>query len=171
MGNHRALYEFSNQLDVNRVLKGEPWSFDKYLVALKRVSKHTDVRSLVFNKTNFWVQVHNIPIGSFSMVVAKDIALIVGVVDESEIDVQDGEGCNFLLVQIAVNLSIPLCRGRKIARRDGSASWVNFKYKGLQNICYWCGLLTHHDKDCSSKMKRRGTTQVDKKQFSSWLRV
>ena len=96
MGNHRALFEFSDQLDVNRVLKGEPWSFDKYLVALKRVSKHTGVRSLVFNKTNFWVQVHNLPIGSFSMVVAKDIALIVGVVDEREIDVQDGEGCNFL---------------------------------------------------------------------------
>ena len=42
------------------------------------------------------MQVHNLPIGSFSMVVAKDIALIVGVVDESEIDVQDGGGCNFL---------------------------------------------------------------------------
>ena len=30
------------------------------------------------------------------MVVAKDIASIVGVVDESETDVGDGEGCNFL---------------------------------------------------------------------------
>jgi len=65
-------------------------------VALKRVSKQTNVRSLVFDKTRLRVQVHNLPIGSFSMVVAKDIVSIVGVVDESETDVGDGERCNFL---------------------------------------------------------------------------
>lgn len=96
MGNHRLLFEFSNSLDVDQVLKREPRSSNKYLVALKRVLKHIDVRSLVFNKTSFCVQVHNLPIGSFSMVVAKDIASIVGVADEREIDVGDGEGCNFL---------------------------------------------------------------------------
>lgn len=140
-------------------------------MALKRESKHTDMRSLVFDKTSFWVQVHNLPTGSFSMAVAKDIVSIGGMVDESETEVGDGEGCNFLRVQIAVNQSIPLCRGREIAGRDGSASWVNFKYEQLPNICYWCGRLTHHDKDCTSKLRRRGTTHVDEKQFGSWLRA
>lgn len=55
-------------------------------MALKRVLKHTDVRSLVFDKTRLQVQVHNLPIGSFFMVIVKDIASIVGVVDESETD-------------------------------------------------------------------------------------
>lgn len=32
------------------------------------------------------MQVHNLPIGSFFMVIVKDIASIVGVVDESETD-------------------------------------------------------------------------------------
>ena len=67
------------------------------MVTLKRVLKHTDVRSLVFDKTNFWVQVHNLPIGNFSIVIEKDIASIVGVVDESETNVGDGEGCNFFM--------------------------------------------------------------------------
>lgn len=69
------------------------------------------------------MQVHNLPIGNFSLAVAKEVASVVGMVDESEIEVGDGEGCNFL-------------RGRKIVRRDGSASWVNFKYERLLNICY-----------------------------------
>ena len=122
LGNHKVLFKLSDPSDVDRILKGEPWSFDKYLVALKRVSKHTNMRSLVFDKTSFWVQVHNLPIGSFSMAVAKDIASIVGMVDESETEVGDGEGYSFLRVQIAVNPSILLCRGKKIARRDGSVS-------------------------------------------------
>ena len=69
------------------------------------------------------MQVHNLPIGSFSLVVAKEVASVVGMVDESETEVGDGEGSNIL-------------KGRKIVRRDGLASWVNFRYERLPNICY-----------------------------------
>ena len=48
---------------------------------------------------------------------------------------------------------------------------VDFKYEQLPNICYWCGCLTHHDKDCTLKLRSRGTTQVDEKQFRLWLRA
>ena len=92
MGNHRVLFEFKDSGDVDRVLKGEPWSFDKNLVALKQVSKHTDVRNLNFDRISFWVQVHNLPIGSFSMAVAKEVVLVAGVIDGEEMAMGDGEG-------------------------------------------------------------------------------
>lgn len=41
MGDHRVLFIFSEQSDVNKVLAGEPWSFDKNLVALKRIGCQT----------------------------------------------------------------------------------------------------------------------------------
>ena len=37
---------FLEDFDVEKVLLGELWSFDKYLVALKRVQRHTDVKGL-----------------------------------------------------------------------------------------------------------------------------
>ena len=55
MGNHSVLFKFRNAFDIDRVLKGEPWSFDKFLVALKRVSRNTDVKNLVFDRTQFWL--------------------------------------------------------------------------------------------------------------------
>lgn len=55
MVNHRVLFEFWDALDIDRVLRGEPWSFDKFLVALKRVSRNKDVKNLVFDKTRFWL--------------------------------------------------------------------------------------------------------------------
>ena len=55
MGNHRVLFEFRDALDIDRVLIGEPWLFDKFLVALKRVSRNTDVKNLVFDRTQFWL--------------------------------------------------------------------------------------------------------------------
>ena len=33
-------------------MKGEPSSFDKHLVALKRVQKHSDMRKLLFETTS-----------------------------------------------------------------------------------------------------------------------
>ena len=43
MGNHRVLFVFTNEEDVVRVIQGEPWSFDKHIVALKRVEKTTPI--------------------------------------------------------------------------------------------------------------------------------
>lgn len=71
MGNHKVLFEFKDLSDVDRVLKGEPWWFDENLVALKRILKDSDVKSLVFDRIGFWVKVHNLPIGNISMAVAS----------------------------------------------------------------------------------------------------
>ena len=55
MGNHVVLFVFSNKTDVDRVLLGEPWSYDKYLVSLCRLEKNGAVKDLVFDRTAFWV--------------------------------------------------------------------------------------------------------------------
>ena len=36
IGDHKVFFIFENELDVNRILMSEPWSFDKNLVALQR---------------------------------------------------------------------------------------------------------------------------------------
>ena len=58
-------------------------------------------------------------------------------------------------------MSHPLCRGRKIAMEDGTEGWVAFQYKRLPNLCFWCGLLTHDDKDCEIWLKSKGMLVVD----------
>ena len=55
MGNHRVLFVFTNEEDVARVMQGEPWSFDKHLVALKRVEKHASIQNVIFDRTTFWI--------------------------------------------------------------------------------------------------------------------
>ena len=62
MGNHRVMFVFTNEEGVVRVMQGEPWSFDKHLVALKWVEKNTSIQNMIFDRTSFWIQVHDIPI-------------------------------------------------------------------------------------------------------------
>ena len=51
-------------------------------------------------------------------------------------------------VRVLIDITKPLCRGRKVTLEDGTTHWVSFKYEQLPNFCYWCGKLTHGDKDC-----------------------
>ena len=46
---------------------GEPWSFDKNFVALKRFLRPALLKGLVFHNVRFWVQVHDLPLGSMNM--------------------------------------------------------------------------------------------------------
>lgn len=114
MGNHRVLFAFAEESNVNKVLMGEPWSFDKYPVALKRVERSSEVKNLVFDRTNFWVQVHDLPIGSLNMRMARDIVSTAREVMESEVSSEECEGGNFMRVRVNIDVTKPLCIGRKV---------------------------------------------------------
>ena len=171
MGNHRVLFIFSDEMDLDWVLKGEPWSFDKHLVALKRVEKTVNIQEVTFDSTRFWIQIHDLPIRSSSLTVAKEIVSLAGVVDEGETEGEDPENYNFVRVRVAVDITKPLCRGRKISTTSGREGWVNFRYERLPNICYGCGRLTHSDRECLAWTKNKELLRTEVRQFGPWLRA
>ena len=146
-GAHKVLFSFDSSEDVDRILSGEPWSFDKSLVVLQRYNKLTPLKDLDFDKVSFWVQVHNIPIGYRSKSVAEEICESIGVVDRST-EASECEGGNYVRVRVTLDVYQPLCRGRVIKVEGGEKVWVNFRYECLPNVCYWCGCFDHSDKDC-----------------------
>ena len=100
-----------------------------------------------FNMVTFWVQVHNILVRFRTRVVAKKICGAIGTVNKP-IRYMDVEGDGFIRVRVTVDISQPLCRGRVISLENGKELWVSFKCQRLSNLCYWCGSLTHDDRDC-----------------------
>ena len=47
--------------------------------------------------------------------------------------------------------------------------WVSLKYERLLNLCYWCGCLTHNDRDYESWIDSEGTLTTVDQQFRPWL--
>ena len=60
------------------MLAGEPWSFDKNLVALKRIRRQSEMKGLVFDSACFWIQVHDLLISSLKLQVAQNIVSVAG---------------------------------------------------------------------------------------------
>lgn len=68
-------------------------------------------------------------------------------------DEPEWRGGNFLWVRVAIDVSKPLCRGRRVDFDEDNEGWVSFRYERLPNLCYWCGHLTHDDKDSNLAQK------------------
>jgi len=119
MGNHLVLFSFFDSSDVVRVMQGEPWSFDKHLVAVQPMDRHEDITSLDFSRTSFWVQLHGPSIGSMSHNIAMEICSVVGEVDNSASGEGEKSGYNFLRVRVRVNNSQPLCLGQQLSLANG----------------------------------------------------
>ena len=96
-GAHKVLFSFDSSEDVDRILSGEPWSFDKSLVVLQRYNRLTPLEDLTFDKVSFWVQVHNIPIDYRSKSIVEDICESIVVVDRSK-EASKCEGGNYVRV-------------------------------------------------------------------------
>lgn len=74
-------------------------------------------------------------------------------------------------VRVSVDVSRPLCRGRKVAFAENKEGWVSFQYERLPNLCFWCGLLLHDDKDCELWLKSKGTLPLERQQCGHWIKA
>ena len=119
MGDHMILFVFPEEADIDRVLEGEPWSFDRHLVVLQRIDRDVAIRSLDFSITRFWIQVHDLPVGNFSLELEKKIGSVAGKVENKMTDEGDQHGVNFFRIRVAVDIHKPLCRGRTITTVRG----------------------------------------------------
>ena len=113
-GDNLVLIAFNLEVDVEKVLQGESWTFDKHFVVLQRYDGITPVMNLSFDKTSFWVQIHNLPFSLLTVEAAFSISETLGTVMKPK-DINEKRGGNFMRVRVAIEIQKPLCRGRKIS--------------------------------------------------------
>lgn len=145
MGNNVMLFTFGLEVDAEKVLLGQPWSYDRHLVILQRFDGSKPISELEFKFCTFWVQIHDLPFKFMNSETALQIGMTIGPVIKSQ-DLSEMKGGCFMRVRTTIDVTQPLCRGRKIVFDEDSAGWITFQYERLPNICYWCGLLTHASK-------------------------
>ena len=80
-------------------------------------------------------------------------------------------GGDFLRVHVEIDVSKPLCRGRRVALDKKEEIWISFKYEKLPNFCYWCNLISHDGKDCDIRLARKDTRNTEPHQYGPWLRA
>ncbi len=171
VGDNMALIEFDDRSDLERVLLGEPWSYDKYLIAFQRVGDGEAVEDLQFKTVAFWVQIHNLPIMCMKKTVAEMLGKSIGAVLRTQEQDEDSGSGRWMRVRVQVDISKPLIRGRRIGLANGGDGWASFQYERLPNFCYWCGIPTHGEKDCEAWLNTPEAEKDKEPEYGLWLRA
>uniref|UniRef100_A0A7N2M4I4 DUF4283 domain-containing protein n=1 Tax=Quercus lobata TaxID=97700 RepID=A0A7N2M4I4_QUELO len=169
-GNNILLFAFELEVDAEKVLLREPWSYDRHLVIIQRFNGGRPLKEVEFKHYSFWVQIHDIPFKFMTLEIALEIGETVGSVMVPQ-DWSEMKRGTFMLIQVRIDVTRPLCHGRRVAFEDGLKGWIAFQYERLPNICFWCGMLSHDDKECELWLKSKGTLSMDHQQLGHWIRA
>jgi hypothetical protein len=167
------LFRFTTKKDADLVLKNGPWSFDRNLLILNRVSGEEQPADLEMNKVAFWVRIYELPLKIRSDSMAKKLGNIIGQYEETDPNDRNRTG-RFLRLKVSIDLRKPLKRGTVIKYQDKSLK-VFFKYERLPTFCFVCGRIGHQLKECeeAGDLEEAGYEELEEKElgFGPWLRA
>ena len=130
------------------MLNQGPWTFNQYIRVVRKVIESDQVERVPLHQVDFWVQIHNLPIGFRSSKIVQDIGNYVGVFRDSDPNNFVGTWCNCLRVHVSMEVEKPLKRRIRIKKPNSDWIWVEFHYERLTLFCFICGCLGHTDHKC-----------------------
>ena len=93
-GNNMVLFVFNSLAEVDKILKSQPWCFDKHLIVMQCYANDVLVKDLAFERVHFWMQVHDIPISFQTRKVAEKLYETAGEIQRSN-GAMDEDGGSF----------------------------------------------------------------------------
>ncbi|MBA0670183.1 hypothetical protein Goklo_025143, partial [Gossypium klotzschianum] len=78
LGDKRLLFHFFYKMDIDRVLNGDPWTFNNHLLAYHFLEDGEDPMKVPLIYTTFKVQVHDLPPGFFIESIPKKLGNFKG---------------------------------------------------------------------------------------------
>ncbi|KAF4404571.1 hypothetical protein G4B88_005957 [Cannabis sativa] len=81
---NRYLFQFYHELDIQSVIDGSPWTFNRIQLVFHRLKRGEDPRMVRFHKLDMWVQLHDLKYGFMSEWVVKHVGNYIGTFVKSD---------------------------------------------------------------------------------------
>ncbi|KAM6600624.1 hypothetical protein CsatA_020233 [Cannabis sativa] len=137
LAQNRFLFQFYHEIDIKKVINGSQWTFDRKQLIFKRLKVGDNPRSIVLNRLDMWIQIHDLQHGFRTERTLQRIGNYIGKYIESDEHNFNGVWREYFKIRVTINLDQPLKRRMKIQRLDSSNwFWVNFKYEHAPTFCW-----------------------------------
>lgn len=164
-------FHFGEEHEKDKVLLGQPWSFNKSLLLLNEMEEVSDPNQVNLDWCPFWVQVHGLPLKLMTKKVGAVLGETIGEVLEIETDENGVAWGKWLRMRVSINTSEPLKRGSSLTVSGGGSQKVAFRYEKLPDFCYVCGILNHTEQDCPKAINRKKEGKTVERGYDPWLRA
>ncbi|XP_060966219.1 uncharacterized protein LOC133034821 [Cannabis sativa] len=143
---NRYLFQFYHEIDVQTVIDGSPWTFNRMPLVFHRLKRGEDPRVVSLHEIDMWVQLHDLKYGFMSEWVVKHAGNYIGTFIKSDAKNFIGVWRDYLRVRVTVDINKPLKRRMKLIKQDGSWLWTTFKYEHVPTFCFVCGFIGHSER-------------------------
>ncbi|CAH9135811.1 unnamed protein product [Cuscuta epithymum] len=168
ISSRRYVFQFYNEEDVIRVTDEGPWLFDQNLIVMSRLKEGDIPLSVPLNKAEFWIQVHDIPVGYFTIENAERIGNFLGTFIKADENNFSENWESFMRIRVCIDLGKPLKR-KLVLQKEGVNFRVRFCYEKLPSFCFLCGVIGHAESHCPHM--RRSQEVTGERPFGPWLRA
>ncbi|XVF20671.1 hypothetical protein REPUB_Repub12eG0021900 [Reevesia pubescens] len=134
VGEKLFLFKFKDEVEKDRVLVNQPWSFNKALMVFRDFDGLVETRAINMEWCPFWVQIHGLPLGMMNKKVGIVLGETLGDVEEFDLSEGDVAWGRFLRVRVNINITKPLKRFSKVHVSEGGQTTILFKYERLPDF-------------------------------------
>ncbi|XP_042988633.1 uncharacterized protein LOC122316163 [Carya illinoinensis] len=165
VGTNKFFIEFNHEQDLQQVISGIPWSFDRWLICLQPFEGHRLINKVLFHIEVFWVQAFNMTFASMTHEEETQITENSGRVLTVQADERGIGWGKCMRMRVEVDISKALKRGIFLTF-EGKKTWVSFKYERLPNFCFKCGVIKHDQKGCHAASTSKAKLQYGSRMHS-----
>ncbi|KAF4373408.1 hypothetical protein G4B88_011677 [Cannabis sativa] len=141
LGTNRYLFQFYHELDIQSVIDGSPWTFNKCPLVFHRLKKGEDPKAVI----------HGLRTGFMLDKVVRSAGAYVGGYVKSDPKNFNGLWRDYLRVRATVDIDKLLKRRMKLCKENGDWIWANFQYEYLPTFCFVCGIIGHSERFCPKR--------------------
>uniref|UniRef100_A0A803PW73 Reverse transcriptase n=1 Tax=Cannabis sativa TaxID=3483 RepID=A0A803PW73_CANSA len=140
------LFQFYHEIDITRVVDGNPWTFDRTPLIFERVKPGENPRQISLNRLDVWIQCHDMKTGFMSESTLRHMANYIGAFVKSDPNNFAGVWIDYLRVCTTIDVEKPLKKKMTLEKKNGQTCTVQFKYTDLPTFCFICGKLGHSER-------------------------
>ncbi|KAK5817476.1 hypothetical protein PVK06_022400 [Gossypium arboreum] len=156
----QILFKFYSDIDLNRVMDGKPWFFNRRLIIFHRLTGGEDPITVPLWDTAFRVQIHNLPIGFVTEGMARQFGDFIVVFLKYDASMVARGISKFMRIRVLINTRSLLKRKKRIAIGQNKSIYAFFQYERLSLFCFLCGRLGHGKSFCPIQLML-GNQQVE----------
>lgn len=103
---------------MNWVLNNGPWTFDNALLVTNVIKQGEDPVKVVLNEVEFWIQIHELPVGYMTETIGKQLEIFFGTFVQYDAKNNFSIWREFKRIKIRLDVRKPLKRKKKIVKKD-----------------------------------------------------
>ncbi|KAE8681103.1 hypothetical protein F3Y22_tig00111342pilonHSYRG00154 [Hibiscus syriacus] len=119
LGERRFIFRLYNAVDADRLERGGPWNFNSHLLILHRLSAGDDPLAILLVFLDYWVLVHDVPIGFMSKKVARALGNFLGVFIDYDSTALSLGYRRIMRIRARLDTRLPLKRRKKLILGNG----------------------------------------------------